>query len=277
MSEPAPIRTPGPGALALVPGLEAGETPLRVERLTGGSVNDSWRVDTTAGHFVLRLDGAAWRRPGVDRARERILHSAAARGGLAPRLIANSAAEGAQVSEFVPGRDWREADFSAPAQLERLGERLLQLHSLPVPAGLGSFDPQACARDYLGRLVRGSGARADAAAVVEAVGKAAATVALTSTHACIIHGDLVHGNLRDGARLWLLDWEYAQLADPCYDAACVLAYYPSARAQQARLLAAAGLRGRADGLAAAIYIYEALSWLWRLARGETARAPGSVL
>jgi aminoglycoside phosphotransferase (APT) family kinase protein len=259
-----------------VPGLEAGATPLRIERLSGGSVNDSWRVDTMAGRFVLRLDGAAWRRPGVDRAREQLLHTAAARGGLAPRLIANSTAAGAQVSEYVTGKDWSEADFSTPAQLERLGERLQQLHALPAPGGLSGFDPQACARDYLRQLDRGVGARAGTAAVVEAVGEAAATVALTSTRTCIIHGDLVHGNVRDGTRLWLLDWEYAQLADPCYDAACVLAYYPSARAQQARFLAAAGLQGRADGLAAAIYIYEALTWLWRLARGEQARAPGSA-
>jgi len=250
--------------------------PLLIERLSGGSVNDSWRVDSGAGRFVLRLDGAAWLRPGVDRAREQLLHAAAARGGLAPRLIRYSAAAGAQVSEYVSGHDWSAADFSAPAQLERLGARLQHLHSLPAPGGLGGFDPQACARDYLHRLDSAVAARAGAAAVVEAVGEAAAAVARSSTRSCIIHGDLVHGNLREGTRLWLLDWEYAQLADPCYDAACVLAYYPSARTQQARLLAAAGLQGRAGALAAAIHVYEALTWLWRLARGEPARAPGSA-
>jgi aminoglycoside phosphotransferase (APT) family kinase protein len=26
-----------------------------------------------------------------------------------------------------------------------------------------------------------------------------------------------------------LDWEYSQLADPLYDVACVLAYYPQAQ------------------------------------------------
>ncbi len=267
---------PGPAALALVPGLEAGAMPLQIERLSGGSVNDSWSVVTKAGRFVLRLDGAAWRRPGVDRAREQLLHTAAARGGLAPRLLTYSPAAGAQVSEYVTGNDWSEADFGAPAQLERLGERLQQLHALPAPDGPGSFDPQACARDYLRRLDSALAVRAGAAAVVEAVGEAAATVACSSTRRCIIHGDLVHGNLREGTRLWLLDWEYAQLADPCYDAACALAYYPSARAQQARFLAAAGVHGRADALVAAIYVYEALTWLWRLARGEAARPPGSA-
>ena len=112
-----------------------------------------------------------------------------------------------------------------------------------------------------------------AAAVVDRVGEAAATVASTSARTCIIHGDLAPGNLREGARLWLLDWEYAQRARPGYDVACVLAYYPMARPHQARLLAAAGLEAHVDALGAAIYVYEALTWLWRLARGEPARPP----
>ncbi len=274
MAEPPSDRTPGAGALALVPGLEAGAAPRSIERLRGGSVNDSWCVETSAGRFVLRLDGAEWRRPGVDRARERVLHAAAARGGLAPGLIAHSAAEGALVSVYVDGHDWNEEQFRAPAQLERLGERLGRLHALPAPDGLAEFDPQSCARDYLRRLAPGMGALAGAAAVVDRVGEAAAQVASTSARTCIIHGDLAPGNLREGTRLWLLDWEYAQLAHPDYDVACVLAYYPLARAHQARLLAAAGLTGSADALGAAIYVYEALTWLWRLARGEAALPPG---
>jgi thiamine kinase len=256
-----------------VPGLESGSAPLRIERLRGGSVNDSWRVDSTAGRFMLRLDGPEWRRPGVDRTRERVLHAAAAGGGLAPGLIAYSHAEGAQVSVYVDGQDWSEAHFRAPEPLERLGERLRQLHSLPAPAGLSRFDPQSSARDYLQRLAPGVGARANAATVVAQVGKAAVTVTSVSARECIVHGDLAHGNLRDGERLWLLDWEYAQVAHPCYDIGCVLAYYPSARAHQSRLLTAAGLTGSVDALGAATYVYEALTWLWRLARGETALPP----
>ncbi|HLQ13441.1 MAG TPA: phosphotransferase [Steroidobacteraceae bacterium] len=273
MAEPPPDRTPAPGALALVPGLESGAAPLRLERLHGGSVNDSWRVETPAGRFVLRLDGAEWRRPGVNRARERVLHAAAAQAGLAPALIAQSVAAGALVSTYVDGHDWSEADFAVPAQLERLGERLQRLHSLPVPPGLSQFDPQSCARDYLRRLAPGVGARAGAAAVVDRVGEAAATVAGAAASACIIHGDLAPGNLREGACLWLLDWEYAQLAHPDYDVACLLAYHPAARPHQARLLGAAGLAGNLEALGAAVYVYEALTWLWRLARGEAALPP----
>ena len=64
-------------------------SPARyIVRLGGGSVNEVFRVDSAGGRFVLRLDGAAWRRPGVDRARELTLHGAAATAGVAPAIVA---------------------------------------------------------------------------------------------------------------------------------------------------------------------------------------------
>jgi thiamine kinase-like enzyme len=92
---------------------------------------------------------------------------------------------------------------------------------------------------------------------------------------CIVHGDLVATNLlQSRERLWLLDWEYAQRADPLLDVACVLAYYPEARAHCGELLAAAGLQQQAEGrLASATYVYEALTWLWHRARGEPRPVP----
>ena len=267
---------PGPAALALVPGLEAGTPPLRLERLAGGTVNDCWRVDTLRGRFVLRVDGPAWRRPGVDRDREQRLHDAAAGAGLAPRVLLRAAAVGAQVSEYLEGSVWHAADLSRPESLARLGERLAQTHALEVPAGAARFDPDACARQYLGLMDLGVAAATGAAAVVAALRAAAERVADGSRGAGIIHGDLMHSNLLDGDALWFLDWEYAQRADPLYDAACVLAYYPAARPHARRLLAAAGLAGAGVDarLGAAIEVYQGLTWLWHRARGVAVGATG---
>ena len=264
--------TPGATALRLVPGLEAGAPPLRLERLAGGSVNDSWRVDTAQGRFVLRVDGPAWRRPGVDRAREQGLHAAAAGAGLAPRLLARAA--GIQVCEYLEGRIWSEADFLQPAQLFRLGARLAQLHALEAAGEIGHFDPGGCAQQYVQLMSSELVAATGAGAVAAEVRAAAQQVADGTAGECIIHGDLAHSNLLDGTRLWLLDWEYAQLADPLYDVACVLAYYPETRAQARRLLNAAGLAGfgQPGRLDAAIRVYEGLSWLWHQARRAAAAA-----
>jgi thiamine kinase-like enzyme len=85
----------------------------------------------------------------------------------------------------------------------------------------------------------------------------------------------MHTNLLQGEHLWLLDFEYAQIADPLYDVGCVLAYYPAAQAHAPALLAAAcaGARVAPAELAAATYVHGALAWLWHLARGEDAVPP----
>jgi thiamine kinase len=279
MAAPIPpaagLNRPPDWALAHVPGLAAGASATRIERLGGGTVNEVYRVDSAAGRFVLRLDGAAWRRPGVDRARELILHRAAAAAGIAPALLAaEPQARGLLVMEFVPGRLWGSADYDDVAALRRLGERLYELHRLPAPA-IEAFDPWGVAQAYVRQIDA-----AHAAALQRPLQRLQAVSAqLRTGHEAmsVVHGDLWQGNLLQGprARLWLLDWEYAQLSDPLMDVACVLAYYPAAERYRAELAAAAGFDAQALGaaLSARVFIYRALSWLWHLARGEQAEPP----
>jgi thiamine kinase-like enzyme len=269
---------PDAAALRYVPGLEHGAAPLAVERLAGGSVNEVFRVDTAAGQFVLRLDGPHWRRPGVDRARELALHARAAAAGLAPSLVHAPAGTGLLVMEYVPGRPWSERDFESPPALERLGRRLAQLHELVPPRQVAVFDPLQVARGYAARIEAREGrARAgDVEPVLARLLAVGAQLSRITRPPAIVHGDLVHSNLIEGARLWLVDWEYAQVSDPLMDVACLLAYYPGARAHAPVVLATAGLAADAEELRLRIYIYEALSWLWYRARGEAAAAPGGT-
>ena len=269
----SPARWPTESALAWVPGVRRGAPPLRIEPLLGGSVNDSWRVDTAQGRFVLRIDGPAWRRPGVDRAREQQLHEAAAGAGLAPRVLLWADADGVQVREYLEGRSWGAADFLQALQLRRLGDRLAQLHALEVPPGIAPFDPAACAREYLHTMSATAITSTRAQQVVAEIDAAARQVDDGTGGLSIVHGDLAHANVLDGTQLWLLDWEYAQRADPLYDAACALAYYPQAQPQAAALLAAAGLKGVGlnERLGAAIRVYEGLSRLWHWARSNPKR------
>jgi thiamine kinase len=275
----APVPAPGalkapPGwALARVPGLTHGESARRIERLGGGTVNEVYRIDSAAGSFVLRLDGAAWRRPGVDRTRELLLHRTAAAGGLAPMLVdAAPEAQGLLIMEFLPGRLWVSADYGDLDALRRLGERLYALHRLPAPA-VDRFDPWQVALAYLRQIdAMPDGAGSAALQRLEAV---CAGLRSDDGAASVVHGDLWQGNLLQGSRLWLLDWEYAQLSDPLMDVACVLAYYPLAERYRTELAAAAGFDARSlePALSARVYVYRALAWLWHLARGEPAAPP----
>jgi aminoglycoside phosphotransferase (APT) family kinase protein len=283
MASPVPgaagVKQPPAAALALVPGLEAGAAPRAVVPLPDGTVNDVYRVDTDAGQFVLRVDGAAWRRPGVDRGREAVLHAVAAAAGLAPAIIRMRPESGVLVTEFLPGRMWTPADFGRAERLAQLGECLARLHALAVPA-VAPFDPLGLADAYVAAALRRAPApdAAQRALCVQVQARLAAAVQQVARAArapALVHGDLIHTNLLQGERLWLLDFEYAQRADPLYDAGCILAYYPAARRQAADLLAAAfpGERVAAGELEAATYVHRALGWLWHLARGEQAVPP----
>jgi thiamine kinase len=268
-----PLSAPPAWALARVPGLARGARACRIERLGGGTVNEVFRVDSAVGRFVLRLDGAAWRRPGVDRARELVLHRAAAQAGLAPALIdAAPEAHGLLIMEYQDGRLWHSSDYDDVHALRHLGERLYALHRLPVPA-VEAFDPWQVALAYARQI---GGVFADATAEpLRRLQAVCAELRLGDAATSVVHGDLWQGNLLQGSRLWLLDWEYAQVSEPLMDVACVLAYYPAAERHRSELAAAAGfdVRARGDALSARVYVYRALAWLWHLARGEAAEAP----
>lgn len=267
--------TPPAAALALVPGLEQGAAPLLLEKLSGGHINETWRVESALGCYTLRLDGPAAMRPGVARNRELLLHAAAAAAGLAAPIVRAEPAAQRLVCEYLPGRTWSDADFQVPAALQRLGERLQQLHHLSPPAALAArFDPCALTSSYL-RQAQGAGvAVAGYEAVVGQLQRAQAEIEAADVQPAVVHGDLPYGNVLENSRLWLLDWEYAQVADPIYDVACILAHLPLSSGLQQRLLAACGLgTAAARRLPAATFAYRALTWAWHLARGERCAAP----
>ncbi|MFT3904718.1 MAG: phosphotransferase [Steroidobacteraceae bacterium] len=282
--------TPDPQLLACVPGLEADAAPLLLQALPGGSVNEVHRVDTALGRFVLRIDGAAWRRPGVLREREIQLHRRAAAAGIAPRIHVWRPELGVLVTGFIDGALWSDADNTQSRALEQLGERLARLHALtppPVPAFAALELAAGYAQAARARALAPQ-SESDASMDLLALDRVLAQLDLSLRRladdgrpACIVHGDLTPGNLLwqpvpGGRRLWLLDWEYAQRADPLLDVACLLAYQPAAWPRRAELLAAANLAAASEAsLAAAVHVHEALGWLWHQARGEVQPMPAA--
>ena len=65
----------------------------------------------------------------------------------------------------------------------------------------------------------------------------------------------------------LVDWEYAQLADPIYDLACLSVYYPGLRLRGGELLGTAGITD-ANGavrLRLHAHLFDCLNRLWEQA------------
>lgn len=243
---------------------------IRVEALTGGTVNRSFVVETPAGRYFLRLHEDAGLSLGADHAREAQLQAAAAAAGLAPPLVYADPAHRFAISGFLAGRVWTPADFADPAQLARLGATLRRVHEV-LPPIAAPFDLPSLLEGFVGRIALA--VPAERPRLESLLGRAEAAVCATRSETrekTLFHSDPHHSNLIElgAARLQLVDWEYAAVGDPLFDLACVLAYYPAAAAHGALLLEAAGLKGRASEamLGQAAWLYTLLGYLWYRAR-----------
>jgi aminoglycoside phosphotransferase (APT) family kinase protein len=238
--------------------------PLAITRLTGGTANETYRLDTRAGSFVVRFNDAGGAALGVDRRREALLHDSAARAGLAPRLLASDPGRRFLVTEYLDGAVWREEDMSDPVQLARLAGRLRLLHSLPAPQ-VPAFDPALLLSRHLERIaVVDPAAAADLGPLLARALRVLAEARQACRPECIVHGDVHHSNVVQGGELYLLDFEYAAVTDPLFDLACLTAYYPRACRHANLLLTESGLgpETTAEMLREVTWLYTLLSYLW---------------
>ncbi|HWL61972.1 MAG TPA: aminoglycoside phosphotransferase family protein [Steroidobacteraceae bacterium] len=231
-----------PELLALVPGCEQGQPPLLVDALPGGfGRNEVLRIDTLQGRFVWRRRLGALDRPGAHATAELAAHRRAAAAGLAPGVVVAAADGGWILMEFVDAAPWTEAALDDDTAIEQLGRRLAILHSLPVPAGVVAADAPAMADGYLAvTRTRDQAVASAQQSLANEIRQITDDLAADTQRSVLVHGDLMASNLL-GPLPVLVDWEYAQLAEPAWDLACLLSYYPFLEARQDRLLGSAGL------------------------------------
>lgn len=250
-------------ALAHIPGFASAEA--KITPLQGGSLNRSYLVGTAAGRFVVRCSTQpdAWL--ASDRSVERALHAVAAAAGLAPRIVHAGPCDRWLITEFVAGVPWSDAHFLRRECLEVLGDTLRALHAIPPPME-GRFDLLEALGRYVQRLeeapdpeeVHARESLEQARVAWQLSGAAERAVA-------VLHHDLHGSNLIEShaGQLLLVDWECAVVNDPLLDIACVLSYFPPARAHADVLLDRAGLRGVTERqLAASVWLFDLHTWLW---------------
>lgn len=258
-----------PELLRQVPGCESGAAPLAVQTLPGGrGVNGVWRVRTRAGDFVLRLRHEPVDRPGSTSRFELGAHRLAAAAGLAPTVV-NAAPDGRWlIMDFVDSPPWSEAKLLSDAGIDALGGLLRRLHALPC-AGLPRMDVPGIARGYFAAIGDSRNPADKVEVALAALERDSQALAGLSGRAVLNHGDLMAANVLDRAAQGptLVDWEYAQCADPTWDVACLLAYYPGLESRLDRLLAACGLSSAEDRRILSLQrcLFEGLDRLWQQA------------
>ena len=266
-------------ALAHVPGYTPDAPDVRVAPLTGGSVNRSYSVLTSAGRFVLRVSPGVDAWLAADRSVEVTLHEVAAAAGLAPRIVHADARDRWLVTEYVVGAMWNAGAFVDPDSLGRLGDRLRQLHSLPPPAA-GRFDLLHALERYV-RLIEGSGNSGSGTLepLLERAEQAWRASGASERSPALLHHDLHASNIIDSEHgIVLIDWECAAVSDPLLDIACLLSYYEGSRGHAALLLRHAGLGDvSALQLESSVWLFDLHTYLWYRERRRRRRpTPGEL-
>ena len=187
--------------------------------LSGGITNRNYLVTPADGddRFVIRLAGNDTHVLGISREVEYAATVAAAGVGVGPEVVAFIRPEGYLVTRFIDGRPVPEAEAHHAATLGRVALALRRFHDVPAIPGL--FVPLRIVEAYralaVAHGVNVPPEYALAAAVARRI-ELALLSAPVELRPC--HNDLLNANfIDDGARIRIVDWEYAGMGDPFFD------------------------------------------------------------
>lgn len=206
---------PGDGVEDRIRALDLWTGPIEIAKLPGGLTNRNYVVTAPGRKCVVRIGGDV---PihGIMRFNEHAASRAAAAAGISPPVL--HAQPGVLVIGFIEGRSLTGADVRRDAA--RCTALVKRVHrELPryLRGPLLAFDVFHILRDYTHSLAEG-GSRI--APDLPRLGGIAETLEREAGlfRPVYGHNDLLPANfLDDGARLWLVDWDYAGYATPLFD------------------------------------------------------------
>ncbi len=202
----------------------------------GGITNRNFLVRDGDRRAVVRL-GADIPVHQILRFNELAASQAAHAAGVSPAVIHHE--PGLLVIDFIEARTLTAADFAQEATLEKAVTLLARAHR-DIPAHLRGpalmFWVFHVIRDYAATLHAGASRHIPRLAAL--LGQAAVLEAAVGPIDLVFgHNDLLPANfLDDGARLWLIDWDYAGFNSPLFDLGGLAANNGLTPAQETRML-----------------------------------------
>ncbi len=185
--------------------------------LPGGLTNTNCKVSTSDGTFVARLSRPSAGLLSIDRRAEYLNSMAAASAGVAPAVVDFVSDAGVLVIEWIEGRTLAPADLQRDEVLPDIAAACRQLHRGPHFAS--DFDMFEIQDRYLKTVLERGFRLPDR--YLEFTGPWAQVRTVLSMRAPATvpcHNDLLAANfIDDGARLWLIDYEYSGNNDPCFE------------------------------------------------------------
>jgi thiamine kinase-like enzyme len=198
-----------------VPGWAGRE--IGISPIAAGLTNQNFRVEVDGEPFFVRLPGGSTELLAVDRGNELHNTRAASDAGVGPRVIHHDPVSGALVLEWIVARTMSNAAFAEPGTPARIAEALRRLHA--GPPFRDAFDMFRLTEFYL-RVVEERSIRIPNGyrEHMTQIPRIEAALAAHPLPTVPCHNDLLAENyLDDGARLWIVDYEYSGNNDPTFE------------------------------------------------------------
>ncbi len=196
---------------------ELAPRPREVEELPGGLTNLNLKVTVPDHVYVVRVFRGDAELLGIDRDAEAHNTRAAAEAGVAADVVSYRPDLGLMVIDYIEGITLDNDSFSDPAVVARAGVACRALHA--GPRFVGDFDMFTRQRGYLDTVREHGFWLPDGYASYDVTFqqvRAALDVRREPTVPC--NNDLLAGNfVDDGAKLWLIDYEYSGNNDACFE------------------------------------------------------------
>lgn len=202
-------------ALEAVP--ELAGTRRVITPISEGRTNRNFRVEVDLGSFFVRVSDKETQLLGIDRSTERLAATAAAEAGVGPEVVAFLPDLGCLVTRWVPGSSLAEGDLESEPTLAAALAVVRTIHAGPdLP---WTFSPFRIEESY--RAIaedRGVTVPAEYSRTHATAERIEAAFAASPMQERPCHNDLLAPNfIRDGDRLWLVDYEYSGMGDPFFD------------------------------------------------------------
>ncbi len=241
----------------------ADHQPLLLKQLTQGHRTSSYQVQTDKGHYVVRHYGPSVL--GVCRQQELRCQHAAAAAELAPAPLCLNNHQRMLITEFLP-QAHPASTLYIRQHLPTLAQQLATLHQLPVQTAV--LDPWL----YLQQLKKQLEPHwtTQAQKIWLPLITAARDLQYFQADIGLCHMDLHAQNmLLWQQKLWLIDFEYCQLADVVFDLVALIVQFELSEPEQQQLLDSYRA-SRGPGCSAQLLekvelakvVYAGFCWLW---------------
>jgi thiamine kinase-like enzyme len=190
---------------------------VEVSVLVGGASNRNFVVRTPAVKYALRIANAQSERFAVNREASVQAQREAARGGLAPEVLAARLPEGHVLSTFVEGPILTSQLLEDPAVLETVGATLRRLHA--QPSSLPTYSTFDEIRLWSG-LARSDGTEipSELEELFEPTWEVEAAIEAAGLPLAFCHNDPYPPNfILADPQLQLVDWDYAGRGWACFE------------------------------------------------------------